>query len=66
MLGGIPRKIAILGATIATSLIFGLQNIYVIPAVIIAYVIIVLVYKIDSFFLEILAQHIKEDDHLHP
>jgi hypothetical protein len=23
-------------------------------------------YKLDAYFLEILAEHIKEDDHLHP
>ena len=66
MFAGIPRKIAILGATIAASLILGLQNVYVIPAVIVAYIVIALVYKIDPYFLEILAEHIKEDDHLHP
>jgi type IV secretory pathway TrbD component len=66
MIGGIPRKIAICGGTVAASLILGLQNIYVIPCVIVAYIVLALLYKLDAYFLEILAEHIKEDDHLHP
>jgi type IV secretory pathway TrbD component len=66
MIGGIPRKIAICGGTVAASLILGLQNLYVIPCVIVAYIVLALLYKLDAYFLEILVEHIKEDDHLHP
>ena len=66
MLGGIPRNIAISGATIALAVVLGLQRIAAIPIIIIAYYILLFLYKADSYFIEIILKHINEDDILFP
>ena len=64
MLGGIPRNIAILEGTIAACCIFGLNNIWAIPVMIIVHFLLVHLYSKDEYYLEILFQHIQEDDYL--
>jgi type IV secretory pathway TrbD component len=66
MMGGIPRKVAILGGTMAASLVFGLHNLYVIPIIFVIYIILTVLYRYDPYFIEILLAHIKEDDYLYP
>jgi type IV secretory pathway TrbD component len=66
MLAGVPRKIAILTGTAGAAAVFGLQNLYVVPFVLILHYVLVLLYKIDPYFVEIIIQHIKEDDYLFP
>ena len=66
MMLGIPRKVAILGGTISFALVLGLQNWWVIPAIIVVYFILVFLYKKDPYFLEIIMEHIKTNDYLFP
>jgi type IV secretory pathway TrbD component len=66
MMGGIPRRIAILGGTMAASLVFGLHDLYVIPVIAIVYITLTVLYRCDPYFIEILLAHIKEDDYLYP
>jgi len=66
MLGGLPRRVAILGGTVAASLVLGLHNLYVIPVIVVIYVILTVLYRYDPYFIEILLSHIKEDDYLYP
>lgn len=66
MMGGLPRKGAILGGTMAASLVLGLHNLYVIPVITVIYIILTVLYRYDSYFIEILIAHIKEDDYLYP
>jgi len=66
MMGGIPRRLAILGGTVAAALVFGLHNLYVIPLILAVYVTLTVLYRLDRYFIEIVLLHIKEDDYLYP
>lgn len=66
MIMGVPRKVAILEGTAAAAFVFGLHNFLILPVVIIVHLIIQRIYKNDPYFLEILNQHILEDDFLEP
>ena len=66
MMGGIPRRAAILGGTVTAALVFGLHNLYVIPLVLVVYIALVVLYRLDRYFIEIVLLHIKEDDYLYP
>jgi type IV secretion system protein VirB3 len=64
MIGGIPRNICILEGTLAACVILALNNLKAVPIMIIVHVILVYLYKKDEYFIEILVDHIKEDDYL--
>ncbi len=64
MLGGIPRNIAILEGTIAACCVLGLNNIWAVPVMIVIHFLLVHLYSKDEYYLEILFQHIQEDDYL--
>lgn len=66
MLGGLPRNVAIMGGTMGAAITLGFQTLWVLPPLIAGYIVLVLLYKQDDYFLEILLQHIKDDDHLYP
>jgi type IV secretion system protein VirB3 len=66
MIAGLPRSIAIIGGTLAAAIVLGFQSLWAIPFIFIGYIILVLLYKKDMYFIEILLDHIKEDDYLFP
>ena len=66
MIAGVPRKVAILGGTIGSALVLGMQNAWMILVLIPIYVILVLLYKSDPYLLEVLVSHVNEDDYLEP
>jgi len=66
MIAGLPRNIAILGGTMGSALVLGLQNLWMIIALIPIYVGLVILYRLDPYFLEILVTHVNENDFLVP
>jgi len=66
MIAGLPRNIAIIGGTLGAAIVLGFQTLWAIPFIFIGYIILIILYKKDSYFIEILLDHIKEDDYLFP
>jgi type IV secretory pathway TrbD component len=66
MIAGLPRNIAIIGGTLAAAIVLGFQSLWAVPFIFIGYIILVLLYQKDLYFIEILLDHIKEDDYLFP
>lgn len=64
MIGGIPRNIMILEGTIAACAVLALNSFKAVPVMIIIHLLLVYLYRKDEYFIEILAQHINEDDYL--
>jgi type IV secretory pathway VirB3-like protein len=64
MMAGLPRNIAILGGTFAVALTLGMQNIWMLFVFIPVYFTLYALYKHDPYFLEILIQHLNDDDFL--
>jgi type IV secretion system protein TrbD len=64
MMGGLPRNIMILGGTFAATLTLGMQNIWMFFVFVPAYFTLYALYKHDPYFLEILIQHLNDDDFL--
>jgi len=63
---GVPRNVAILGGAFAAAMILGVQNLWTLVVVIPVYIALVVMYKKDPYFLEIILQHVNEDDYLEP
>lgn len=63
-IGGIPRNICILEGTIAACAILALESFKAVPVMIVIHLLLVYLYKKDEYFIEILVDHIKEDDYL--
>jgi type IV secretory pathway TrbD component len=63
MIGGIPKKLFILLSTVSAVLFLSLESIYVLIISFVLYLLLVLLYRIDPFFLEIFYKHINQPDH---
>lgn len=66
MIAGLPRNVAILGGTIGSAVVLGLQNVWMILVLAPIYVVLIILYRQDPYFLEILISHVNEDDYLDP
>jgi len=66
MIAGLPRNIAIVGGTLGAVMLFSFQSLWVLPFLLLGYIVLIILYKIDTYFIEILLEHIKEDDYLFP
>lgn len=66
LIGLLPRSISIALGTIAAALILGLHSLYMIPILVIIYVLLVLLYKRDEYMLEIIVRSLKQPDYYHP
>ena len=64
MMVGLPRNIAIISIAFVAAIVLGLQNIWILVVAVPVFIAVRFMYKKDPFFLEILLQHINEDDHL--
>jgi len=61
-LAGIPREITLLLATLSASCFFWFESLYIIVATLLLYLVLVWLYRVDSFFVEILIKHINQPD----
>ena len=50
LMGGVPRQLAILNATIAAAVVFGLHSLYIIPISVLIHVAAVILAKKDLIF----------------
>jgi len=66
MIAGIPRNVAIIGVAFVASIVLGLQNLWILVVTIPVYGGLLFMYKKDPYFLEIVLQHINEEEHLEP
>jgi len=66
MIAGLPRNVAILGGTMGSALVLGLQNLWMVIALMPIYITLIILYRLDSYFLEILIAHVNENDFLVP
>jgi len=66
MIAGLPRNIAIIGGTFGAAIVLGFQTLWALPFIFTGYIILVILYKKDDYFIEIILDHIKEDDYLFP
>ena len=66
MIAGVPRTVAILGGTIGSALVLGMQNAWMILILIPVYMMLVVLYRSDPYLLEVLVSHVNEDDFLEP
>lgn len=64
MMGGIPRKIAILNGTVIISFLLGAQNLWALPIGIISHLILVALYRKDSDILEVLRRNLNKPSQL--
>lgn len=65
-IGMLPRKIAIIFGTISAVFILGLHMFWSIPFLGIVYVLLVKLYQHDSYFLEIIREHLISKDYYLP
>lgn len=66
LIGYVPRKIAILFWTVSAALILGLHSFYLTPLLAVVFAALILIYRHDSFFLEIIVRNIRQPDYYHP
>jgi type IV secretory pathway VirB3-like protein len=60
---GIPRNITIILVTYTSSAFFMFESLYFLLIGFFIYIVLVLLYRIDPFFLEILLKHINQPDY---
>jgi type IV secretory pathway VirB3-like protein len=66
MLAGVPKVLAVIELMTGMIFVLALHSLYVIPFIVAIHVILVLLYKKDNYFMEILITHLQEDDYLEP
>jgi len=59
LMGGVPRQLAILNATIAAAVVFGLHSLYIIPISVLIHVAAVILAKKDPYFFQIAVRHMR-------
>lgn len=60
MMGGVPRKFAILNWTICAALVLGLRAVYILPVFIILHIVAVFFAKKDPDFFEVILRLLKQ------
>lgn len=60
LLGGAPRRFAILNGTIGAAFVLGMHLLYLLPLFIILHIVAVLMTKRDPYFFEIMLRHIRK------
>lgn len=60
MLGGVPRKFAILNGTLCAAMVLGLRAIYLLPLFAVFHFVAVFFAKKDPNFFEVIMRHLKQ------
>lgn len=60
MLGGVPRKFAILNGTLCAAFVLGLHTLYILPISLIIHVVAVVMAKRDPYFFDVILRHIRQ------
>lgn len=58
MLGGLPRKIAILNGTVVISFVFGAHNLWILPIGVLTHLILVALHRRDPEILAVLKRNL--------
>ena len=66
MLGGLPRKIAILNGTLIISFVLGAQNLWILPVGIISHLVLVALHQKDPDILPVLKRNLNRPSSLRP
>ncbi len=66
MLGGIPRKIAIINGTMIIALVVGAQNLWVLPLGIMSHFVLVALHQRDQDILAVIRRNLKRPPILRP
>ncbi|MBN1684812.1 MAG: VirB3 family type IV secretion system protein [Gammaproteobacteria bacterium] len=60
LLGGAPRRFAILNGTICAAFVLGLQLFYLLPVFIVIHIVAVILAKRDPYFFEVVLRHLRQ------
>lgn len=60
MLGGVPRRLAILNGTFCAAFILGLHALFTLPIFILIHLLAVYLAKKDPYFFEVFLRHLKQ------
>ncbi len=63
---GIPYSGAVLYWTLALAVILGFQNLWLVPLAGAGHMALVSIYKIDEYMLDVIIEHIHDEEYLHP
>ncbi len=63
LLGGVPRKFAILNGTFAAALVLGMHSIAVIPLFIGLQIVAMMLAKKDPYFFQIMIRHLRKKNY---
>ncbi len=66
MLGGIPRKIAIINGTMIIALVVGAHNLWILPIGILSHLVLVALHRRDQDILTVLKRNLKRPSILRP
>ena len=64
MLGGIPRKIAILNGTVIIALVVGAHNLWVLPVGILSHLVLVALHRRDQDILVVIKRNLSRPSYL--
>jgi len=60
LLGGVPRRFAILNGTLCAALVLGLHAFYILPVGILIHIAAVFMAKHDPYFFDVVLRHIRK------
>ena len=60
LLGGAPRRFAIVNGKLCAAFVLGLRALYVLPICIILHIIAVILAKTDPYFFEVILRHVRQ------
>lgn len=60
LLGGVPRKLAILNGTLCAAIVFGLHSLWIIPVCLGVHLVALFFAKKDPYFFEVMLRHIRK------
>lgn len=60
LLGGVPRRFAILNGTFCAAFVLGLQAIFTVPIFVVIHMIAVYLTKKDPYFFEVMLRHLRQ------
>lgn len=63
MIGGVPRRLALLNGTAAGAVVLGLHSLWCLPLFLIVHFVSVALAKRDPYFLEVIVRHLRHRSH---
>ena len=60
LMGGVPRKLAILNGTLCAAMVFGLHSLWIIPVCAVVHIAAMIAAKKDPYFFEVVLRHIRK------